>query len=141
MVKKGSGNEKLKRVFVSIGILIVLVVVFYFSAKAITNYTGRVVADMNSNSIEGFAKCLTEHGVKMYGAYWCGHCQNQKRMFGDAVQYVDYIECDVGGENSHADLCSQKEIGGYPTWEIKGEFYPGEMNLAKLAELSGCSIE
>ena len=141
MVKKGSKNEKLKKVLVSIGVLIVLVVIFYFSAKAITNYTGKAVADVNSNSVEDFAKCLSDKNAKMYGAYWCGHCQNQKRMFGDAVKYIDYIECDAGGENSQADLCSQKGIGGYPSWEINGKLYSGEMNLAKLSELSGCKIE
>jgi len=28
-----------------------------------------------------FAKCLTQKGAKMYGTFWCPHCQNQKKEF------------------------------------------------------------
>ena len=34
---------------------------------------------------DALAQCLTAKGVKMYGAYWCSHCQNQKKAFGDVV--------------------------------------------------------
>jgi thiol-disulfide isomerase/thioredoxin len=27
-----------------------------------------------------FAKCLTDNGAKFYGAFWCPHCQAQKKM-------------------------------------------------------------
>lgn len=33
---------------------------------------------------DDFAKCLTEKGAKMYGTSWCGHCKNQKALFGDS---------------------------------------------------------
>ena len=29
----------------------------------------------------------------MYGAYWCPHCQAQKKVFGESFQYVPYVEC------------------------------------------------
>lgn len=30
----------------------------------------------NTEEIDTFASCLTKKGVKMYGAYWCGHCKD-----------------------------------------------------------------
>ena len=78
-------------------------------------------------------KCLTEKGATMYGAYWCGHCNNQKDMFGDDFQYVDYVEC-----TEDAAACTSAGVRGYPTWVINGQLYPGEKPLANLAQLAGC---
>ncbi|NEQ45149.1 MAG: hypothetical protein F6K00_16940 [Leptolyngbya sp. SIOISBB] len=83
------------------------------------------------------ANYLTEQGVAMYGAFWCPHCEDQKAMFGDAVDRVPYVECDPEGDNAQPELCMAKEIKGYPTWEINGEFYPGARSLEELAQLSG----
>jgi len=39
-----------------------------------------IVEDVTEeDSMVTFAKCLTENGAKMYGAYWCTHCENQKK--------------------------------------------------------------
>ena len=43
------------------------------------------------------------------------------------------------GEDAQPELCQQKGIQGYPTWEIEGQLYPGVKSLADLAELSGFS--
>ncbi len=58
-------------------------------------------------------------------------------MFGSAVDQVPYVECAADGENAQPQLCQEKGIQGYPTWEIDGEFYPGAQSLDTLAELSG----
>ncbi|MFH1317156.1 MAG: thioredoxin domain-containing protein [Candidatus Woesearchaeota archaeon] len=81
------------------------------------------------------AKCLTENGVKMFGAEWCSHCQNQKKMFGDSFQYVDYVDCD-----KRRDECTSAKVSGYPTWVVDGKNYPGEQALSRLASLAGCEI-
>jgi hypothetical protein len=83
------------------------------------------------------ATYLTQSGVKMYGAYWCGHCQHQKEAFGSAFSQINYIECDPKGKNPRPKLCEQARIQGYPTWEIKGKLYPGVQSLQNLAVLSG----
>jgi glutaredoxin len=83
------------------------------------------------------ANHLDETGATMYGAYWCPHCADQKEMFGSAIDQVPYVECAADGENAQPQLCQEKGIQGYPTWEINGEFYPGTQPLDKLAELSG----
>jgi hypothetical protein len=89
---------------------------------------------------DAFAKCLTDNGVVMYGAYWCPHCQNQKKMFGDSWQYVAYVECSLPNKAGQTKECQEKGISGYPTWDIKGEFHSGELSFEKLAELTRCVL-
>ena len=79
---------------------------------------------------------LSVNGAKMYGAYWCPHCATQKELFGTAADQIPYIECDPDGDNSQTDLCQQKGIQAYPTWEINGEFRQGVHPLGKLADLT-----
>jgi len=86
------------------------------------------------------ARHLREIGAKEYGAYWCPHCQDQKRLLGkEAAAIIDYVECDPRGQNSRAEICqaAAANVKGFPTWEIKGQFYSGTQSLEKLADLSG----
>ncbi len=82
------------------------------------------------------AEHLDAEGATMYGAFWCPHCADQKDLFGSAVDDVPYVECDPEGENAQPQLCRDKDIEGYPTWEIDGELYPGTRSLEELAQLS-----
>lgn len=86
------------------------------------------------SDVNVLAKCLTEKGVKMYGAEWCGHCQNQKKMFGEAFQFVNYIDCD-----KNVQACDEAAVRGYPTWLINGQKYEGEQTLEELASAAGCN--
>ena len=98
--------------------------------------TGAIDYDDSASFEEKLAKCLTAKGVKMYGAEWCGHCNNQKAMFGDALQYVDYVEC-----TEDAAACNAAGVTGYPTWtSADGTKYPGEKPLENLAELFECEV-
>ena len=81
---------------------------------------------------------LTQIGAKMYGAYTCPHCQNQKVLFGkEAAAQLNYIECHPDGKNAQPNLCTEAGIQGFPTWEIGGKQYQGEKTLKELADLSG----
>jgi len=93
-------------------------------------------------NLDTFAKCLTEKGVKFYGASWCGHCANQKAMFGEeAMKYVTYIECWDSTANKLNNTCTAAKIEGFPTWDFPGgERQMGEMPLENLSELSGCPL-
>jgi glutaredoxin len=86
---------------------------------------------------------LAEHlkaiDARMYGAWWCPHCHDQKQLFGNqAAKVFPYVECDAEGKRPQVEVCrSKSEVTGFPTWEINGKFYSGTQSLAKLAELSG----
>ncbi|MEG4963318.1 MULTISPECIES: vitamin K epoxide reductase family protein [unclassified Microcoleus] len=86
------------------------------------------------------ARHLRQIGAKQYSAYWCPHCHDQKMLFGkEGAAIIDYVECDPKGQNSRAEICqaAAANIKGFPTWEIKGQFYSGTQSLEKLADLSG----
>ncbi|MFH1221662.1 MAG: hypothetical protein V1492_01110 [Candidatus Micrarchaeota archaeon] len=87
-----------------------------------------------------FAKCLTAKGAAMYGASWCPHCQNQKKMFGAAVEYIKYVEC-APPEGGQAAACTSAGIEAYPTWLIEGQKYLGEKTFEELAQLTGCAVQ
>jgi uncharacterized membrane protein/glutaredoxin len=84
------------------------------------------------------ARHLTKADAKMYGAYWCPHCQDQKQLFGkEASKQFTYIECDPAGKNAQPELCQAAKIASFPTWEIDGKFYRGTQPLTELGRLTG----
>ncbi len=98
-------------------------------------------------ALDDFAKCLTEKGMKFYGSEACGYCNQEKELFGDSMQYINYIECkdeETGGATAECQAEGIYVPGGLgvPTWQLPdGEMSPGYKSLKQLAELSGCSLE
>jgi uncharacterized membrane protein len=79
---------------------------------------------------------LKNLNAKMFGAYWCSHCYEQKQRLGkEAFVNVQYMECSKEGLNSKADMCKERKVPGYPTWEINGNLYPGDMYLDELEDI------
>ena len=102
--------------------------------QALDPRAGFPVTTVSSTAAIDLAKHLTKVGAKMYSAYWCPHCHEQKELFGkEAVSFLPYVECDANGLNPQPDLCKSKNIQGYPTWEIDGKLYSGRQPLADLA--------
>lgn len=97
----------------------------------------------NTDGTSSYEAQLAQHleatGGVMYGAYWCPHCADQKDMFQESADQLPYVECAADGDNPQPELCQQKGIQGYPTWEISGQLYPGVQSLDELADLSGFS--
>jgi hypothetical protein len=89
------------------------------------------------------AQCLTEKGVKFYGASWCPHCAEQKRKFGNSMKYVTYVECALpGNQRGQTKACDDAKIEGYPTWVFPDDSrLSGEQLPKALGEKAGCSIE
>jgi uncharacterized membrane protein len=84
------------------------------------------------------ANHLKAEGAVMYSAYWCPHCHEQKELFGkEAANTLTIIECAPDGSNSQTALCREKNVQGFPSWEIRGEITSGVKPLAGLAKLSG----
>ena len=114
---------------------IVLASIVIYGANSIHS-SQDFIGDSNSYQV-ALAKHLGSLGAKMYGSYKCPHCIDQKKEFGNAFNFIEYVECDNRGANANPSLCFSKGISSYPTWEIKGRYYQGQYKLSKLAELSG----
>lgn len=87
---------------------------------------------------ETLGQCLTSKGDIFYGAYWCPHCAEQKRLLGDDLKNVNYYECE--DSEDHLKYCMNQGIKAYPTWEINGKMYEGTLSLKQLSNLSGCPL-
>ena len=93
------------------------------------------------STLDGFAKCVSSKGAKMYGAWWCPHCADQKEMFGYAFQFVNYTECSPPGQRTQNDVCKQAGIKSYPTWQFSdGSHADGALHLQALSEKTGCRL-
>jgi len=91
--------------------------------------------------LDAFAQCLAEKPAKMYGAYWCPHCADQKAMFESSFHYVPYVECGVPGSRDEAQVCKDAGIKHFPTWEFSGgERLEGTQSLQFLGTKTGCSL-
>jgi hypothetical protein len=77
----------------------------------------------------------------MYGAYWCPHCTEQKELFEDSFQYINYVECDPKGENAQPEVCIEKDIKRYPTWIYSdGRRWEKVMTFEELGEITSCTL-
>jgi len=92
---------------------------------------------------DAFARCLTDRGVKMYGAWWCPHCVEQKEKFGASFEYVPYVECGVKGDKrAQSQVCKDENVKHYPTWQFPptGERVERIFSLEELSDRTGCSL-
>jgi uncharacterized membrane protein len=88
--------------------------------------------------VRALAEHLADEGAVFYGASWCPHCQEQKRLFGASARRLPYVECSPAGPNApQAPSCNIAGVQSYPTWVINGRTIVGEvLTLAQLAEAS-----
>ena len=93
------------------------------------------------STLDGFAKCLSSKGARMYGAWWCPHCADQKEAFGYAFQYVNYTECSPQGQRIETEQCKQAGIQHFPTWRFAdGSNTEGVLPLSQLSQKTGCKL-
>lgn len=126
---------------------------YFIQSQSLMPLTGQVVnpqqptttgySEEDLANIKEFSNCLAEKGLKVYGAGWCGHCQNLIDYFGgeEAISPI-FIECSDAQRNptENAGLCEKEGITGYPTIKINGEPYTGARTFEAFAEATGCPV-
>ena len=123
--KAGSRNV----ILIAVLIVVVFAGIVYFLKR---KHVGR---------LDAFAQCLTAKQAKMYGAFWCPHCAEQKEMFDSSVDYLPYIECGVKGSRALEPVCTQVGIKRFPTWIFAdGTRVEGKQELTFLSDKTGCAL-
>lgn len=90
---------------------------------------------------DDFARCIKDSGTIFYGAFWCSHCQNQKKLFGSSAKYLPYVECSTPDGRGQTAYCDEKGVNGYPYWVFPdGSKLSGEVTLATLSEKTKCPM-
>ena len=122
--------------------LIPIIIVFslpktIYSSHLSTQKELIVISESTNESIK-LAKYLKNKGVIKYSAYWCPNCLHQGELFGkQAYKELNVVECARDGKNSQTQLCIDKNIQGFPTWEINGKKILGVQTLKDLSKLTG----
>jgi hypothetical protein len=122
----------LRKVIISVVIVAVCAGVYYFGYHR------------HAHKYDAFARCLSDKGVKMYGAWWCPHCQEQKAMFDAAFKYAPYVECGLPKDTSKAQpVCTDAGIKHFPTWQFPpvGDRVEGVVPLEDLSLRTGCPLQ
>jgi hypothetical protein len=116
-----------------------LIVAVFAGIYTITGPAGGSKTNASQDELEALAVCLTDSGAKFYGAFWCPHCQDQKKDFGSAVEKVPYVECATPDGRGQTQVCTDAQIESYPTWVFpNGERVSGRLALTSLATATGC---
>src|SRR3989344_3268103 len=127
-------DNKAKIFLTVVGVLVVGVVVTAVMRGGGTD-------TVTSGKYDVFAQCLKDSGTIFYGAFWCPHCQAQKKLFGSSQKLLPYVECSTLDGKAMTEECRAKGIEGYPTWEFPdGSRLSGEVALSVLAEKSACPL-
>ena len=104
------------------------------------NYTG-ILGDApqaEDAQTKALAIHLAKSGAKMYGAFWCPHCKQQKLYFGASAGRLPYVECSPDGQNApQSKECADAGIQSYPTWVINGKHIEEVMTPKQLADATG----
>jgi len=118
--------------------VVALIVVLYYGTRTFSMITGLVIKHDKTEleKTEDLAKCLTEKGVVMYGSAYCSHCSAQKSEFGNAFEFVTYVEC-----TEEQSKCLEAGAQYVPMWKINNQNYFGAKNLSELSRLSGCEFK
>ena len=128
----------LKSLLLIVAVTVLLTMVwikFYQPEKKI-----QIQPQSNSNMDE-FAQCLGSKGAVFYGAFWCPHCQNQKKLFGNSESLLPYVECSLPDRSGQTSICQEKKIDGYPTWIFAdGVRISSEITLNILVQKTGCQL-
>ena len=95
-----------------------------------------------TSKYDTFAQCIKDSGATFYGAFWCPHCQAQKARFGSAEKFLPYVECSTPDGQGQTQVCKDKGITTYPTWQFANATttVTGELELTDLAKRTSCTL-
>ncbi|HBB49291.1 TPA: hypothetical protein DEQ22_00965 [Candidatus Nomurabacteria bacterium] len=121
--------------------IFILVIVLLILGTAATILLQSESVPAGPGKYDKFAICLKDQGAVFYGAFWCPHCQTQKKLFGTSQKLLPYVECSPVSGQGQTQECMDKKIESYPTWEFAdGTRLNGEIPLAQLAEKTSCAL-
>ncbi|MFA6000446.1 MAG: hypothetical protein WC783_05770 [Candidatus Paceibacterota bacterium] len=122
------------KIFVSVIVILVVGVI----ATAFLRDTS---TPAGPGKLDSFAQCINDSGAVFYGAFWCSHCQAQKKLFGSSAKLLPYVECSTPDGRGQLQVCRDKKVEGYPTWRFAdGTELNGEVPLLELAKKTSCVL-
>ena len=113
---------------------------FMLLVFALIVFGGNVFLKKQEN-YDDFNFCLKENGAKMYGAYWCSACLQQKRILGES-ENIPYVECSLPNNGGQTVECINQNIQSYPTWKFNdSNEIVGIMSIEDLSAKTSCVVQ
>ena len=127
----------MKRLLIPLLVVLTLPSVVVHSSH-LNNQRELIVTSESTRKAIELAKYLKDNGVVKYSAYWCSNCLNQSELFGkQTYREFNVVECAKHVINSQTQLCIDKKIKGFPTWEINEKLILGLLSVKELSKLTG----
>ncbi|MCX6753409.1 MAG: thioredoxin domain-containing protein [Candidatus Nomurabacteria bacterium] len=134
-----NSTTNIKVFFSVIGLLIVGSIAGFIIQSKITSSSS-----VPAGKYDTFAQCLKDQGATFYGAFWCPHCKAQEESLGMTREKLEsiglYVECSLPDASGQTQICKDKKIEGYPTWEFKDGSRVNESPLQVLADKTSCIL-
>jgi hypothetical protein len=122
--------EPKTRVFVTLGVIVVMIVGMYIFSDWFSKATGYVLGE---DQKAAFVTCLNEQGDLYFEQANCVECDKQRDELGEkAYQLLNKKTCGN-------DLC--QGLKNVPAWSIEGKFYYGVQTFQDLNKISSCEIK
>ncbi len=121
--------EPKKRIFMSLLILVVLVVAFYFITYNVTQLTGRVI----TGQVNDFEECLKKQNITLYIKNTDTDAELKKTSLVEYMQYFKIKNCINNNKP-----CEKNNINYFPTWIINNKNFAGDISVSELSEFTGC---
>jgi len=124
--KEGKKSKKSVNIFRAALVLLAVIILVFFIFKPFAP----------KGNYDEFANCLTSKNVIFYGTNWCPTCKEQKKLFGNSLDLIDFRNCD-----ELKDECAAVGVVNLPTWLINGEKHTGFLTFENLSTVSGCVFQ
>ncbi|MDZ4850954.1 MAG: tandem-95 repeat protein [Pirellulaceae bacterium] len=117
-------------------------------ANGVNDYLSTSGSEVSTSVAEGeaapdlvaFAKSLRDAGVIFFGADWCPNCIQQKKLFEDGSQFLNFVEV-TNPDRTPNTRGNTEGVFTYPTWQFQnGSRQTGVLSLAQISSSSGIAI-
>lgn len=124
--------EAKQGIFISLLILVVLVIAFYFVAYEVTRLTGHSISEQSqTNEPE---ECLEKQDITLYIKTADTDAELKRTGLIDYMQYFKIQNCINNNKP-----CEDNAIYYFPTWIINEKKIAEEISISELGEYSNCN--
>jgi len=124
-----------KRILATVGIVVVLIIGFYFITGTISKYTGYFVSDDILDKKSDFEVCLAEKDITLYINSENSDVTLKYMRLKEYFDEIDIFNCLRNNR-----VCLNNNIRTFPSWKIEGRIIPKDISFSELAQYSGCKF-
>lgn len=121
-----------QRLLITLGIGILLVLVFFYITSSITKHTGFSISEFKE---DGFVSCLKDQEISLYINTEGTAKTLKKLILFDYLQYFQITNCLNNNQE-----CLKNNVDSFPTWIINENKINRDLSFDELSESSGCKL-